>query len=202
MQLEDITSLLNGGHVRRWAQDFVLLEKKKSNILHPSPWKCSFLVCASGDFFSSKLLWTRNLIAHTVSTHARTHTRAQRTRPHTQARTSYELSTRIDTQRARTHARLPLCNSPPRSLKVLKMFSASSPPVCASSRHILPSSPSSNPAHPSLSPTSTLHPPPPPPPNVSSSVVFWGAGTGVSPGKQAELRWELSRRPFSCVSVF
>lgn len=57
---------------------------------------------------------------------------------HTQAHTSYELSTWIHT--TWTHAQLPLRNSSLCSLKVLKMFSASSPPVCASSPRILPSS--------------------------------------------------------------
>lgn len=44
------------------------------------------------------------------------------------------------------------------------MFSASSPPVCASSRHILPSSPSSNPPIP--------HSTPPPPPPRSPLRLF------------------------------
>lgn len=96
--------------------------------------KCSKIIFSTFVFLLlfSKLLWTTNLIAHTVSTHSHTVQTHAPTHTHT-----VELPTWIDLN---THAYLPLWNSSLCSLKAPKLLPASSPPVCTPSPSILPSS--------------------------------------------------------------
>lgn len=138
MLLEDITSLFNEGHVRQrpgWAQRLCGFEEKKKtqqNFMFKSLKMQFSSLCF---WWFSLLLWTRNLIAHTVSTHTPTHSN---TSTHISSHQFWAFH--MDRHIVNTHAQLPLWNPSLCSLKVLKMFSASSPPVCTSSPCILPSS--------------------------------------------------------------